>query len=60
MNQKIEVVLQRDRVSMGDDIQAPHEYWVWMSSQISLEACFTILNLHLYLPKIITGETVWT
>ena len=60
MNQEIEIVIQRDSVSMGDDIQAPHEYRVSMSSQITLEACFTTLNLHLYLPKIVTGEAVWT
>ena len=60
MSQEIEVVIQRDSVSMGDDIQAPHEYRVWMSSQITLETFFTALNLHLYLPKIVTGEAVWT
>ncbi|QIO08085.1 hypothetical protein [Acinetobacter lanii] len=60
MSQEIEVVIQRDSVSMGDDIQAPHAYRVWISSQTTIEACCTELNLHLYLPKIVTGEAVWT
>lgn len=60
MSQEIEVVIQRDSVSMGDDIQAPHAYRVWMLSQMTLEQGVSEFNFHLYLPKIVTGEAVWT
>lgn len=44
---------------MGDSIQTPHEYRVWMSSQMTLEQDVAEFNFHLYVPKIITGEAVW-
>ena len=45
---------------MEDDIQAPHEYRVWISSQMTLEQGVAEFLFHLNLPKIVIGEAVWT
>lgn len=57
--QTMRVVVQRDSVSMADDIQAPHSDDFEIPREMSLKDFFDQICFDRYLPGIITGEATW-
>ena len=57
--QTMRIVVQRDSVSMADDIQAPHSDDFEIPVERSLKDFFDQICFDRYLPGIMTGEATW-
>mgnify|MGYP003440022659 CR=1 FL=1 len=54
------ITLQRDSVSMGDDINAPHQVEIQIGLEITLKEGLEQLISRKYLAGVVTGEAMWS